>query len=185
MGTSLFITKHQSFSLHYVVISLVATLLLLGGCSTTSSTGPRTIEAHKTCPLCGMYPARYLRFQCQIVFQDGTYEAFDSTAGLLVYLHFPEKTGLRLKKIHNIYFKDYRTEKWIQAPNTFLIIGSDVMGPMGAEILPTNNHREAKKMNEEENGKEIVSFNRVDRQYLIKAAENGWLHYLAKKTILE
>ena len=132
-----------------------------------------------------MLPARYPRFHCQIIFNNGTYEAFDSAAGLLVYLLFPEKTGMVLKKIDHIYFKDYVNEIWIESSRTYLVFGSDVMGPMGVELLPVDSMEMARNLSKRENGQEILHFDQIDRTTLINAAEKGWLHTLAKKLVLE
>ena len=154
-------------------------------CTTIEISEPHVIEAHKECPLCGMYPARYPRFHCQIVFKDGTYEAFDSTAGLLVYLFFPDKTGMVVKEIQAVYFKDYLRDTWIESKQTYFVFGSDVMGPMGLELLPAGDKESSQKLLKQENGREIAHFEKIDRKYLTRAANEGWLHYLAKKLILK
>jgi|APSaa5957512576_1039674.scaffolds.fasta_scaffold83802_1 copper chaperone NosL len=158
---------------------------LLIGCSGPSTKGPAKIEIHKECPLCGMYPARYPMFHCQIVFKDGTYEAFDSAAGLLVYLYFPDKTGFEVKEYDAIYFKDYVRELWIESETTFFVIGSEVLGPMGIEFLPADSEEAAKKLAKIEKGAKIIHFKNVDRSFMVKAAESGWLHMLANKLVLE
>ena len=160
-------------------------LPLLFGCTGPSVTGPVKIENHKECPLCGMYPARYPLFHCQIVFKDGTYEAFDSAAGLLVYLYFSDKTGFEVKDYDAIYFKDYVKESWIESQTTFFVIGSEILGPMGIEFLPADNEAAAKELVKQERGAEIIHFKNIDRAFMIKAAEKGWLHMLAKKLVLE
>ncbi len=163
---------------------MVLPLLLIGmtGCA---SFQPVKIESHKECPLCGMLPARYPMFNCQILFKDGGHEAFDSAVGLLVYLHFPEKAGIEPRSAAKIYFKDYLKESWIEADKTFFVTGSEIMGPMGVEFLPVDGKPAAEELKKREKGKEIIHFGKIDRAYMIKAAEAGWLHYLAKKLVLE
>ncbi len=159
--------------------------LVLFAMTSCASFQPVTIEARKQCPLCGMYPARYPMFNCQILFKDGSYEAFDSAAGLLVYLHFPEKTGMEPKPAAKIYFKDYVKESWIEADKAFFVVGSEIMGPMGVEFLPVDGKPAAEELKKREKGKEIIHFGMINRAYMIKAAEAGWLHYLAKNLALE
>ncbi|MCP4146368.1 MAG: hypothetical protein GY757_01335, partial [bacterium] len=84
----------------FLILILIVFIGLPGGVSAK----PEKIEVHKECPLCGMYPARYPQFNCQIVFTDGSYEAFDSAIGLVVYLLFPDNTEIKLKPIAKIYF---------------------------------------------------------------------------------
>jgi len=167
------------------LLILIVICALFMGCSGSSGTDPRNVEAHKECPLCGMIPAKYPLFNCQIIFDDGTYEAFDSAAGLLVYLYFPDKTGFEVKKVRKIYFKDYLEQKWLDADKTWFVLGSEILGPMGIEFLPVSSEKLAMELKTKEQGAAIIPFNKVDRNFLIKAAENGWLHMLTRKLVLE
>jgi len=164
---------------------LIFFLIALFGMTSWAFSQPIKIESHKECPLCGMYPARYPEFNCQIVFIDGSYEAFDSAIGLLVYLLFPDNTEIKLKPIAKIYFKDYLKESWLEAGKTFFVTGSEIMGPMGIEFLPVDSEQAAKGLKKQEKGKDIIHFKKLNRQYIIKAAKAGWLHFLAKKIVLK
>jgi len=164
---------------------LIFFLIALLGMTSWASSQPIKIESHKECPLCGMYPARYPEFNCQIVFEDGSYEAFDSAIGLMVYLLFTDNTGIKLKSIAKIYFKDYLKERWLEAGKTFFVTGSEIMGPMGVEFLPVDSEQAAKRLKKQEKGKDIIHFKKINRQYMIKAAKAGWLHFLAKKIVLK
>ncbi len=152
------------------------------GCSLIK---PHQIEDHKICPLCGMYPARYLTFQCQIVFSDGSYEAFDSPAGLLVYLMFSDKTGITSERPTKIFFRNYLDGAWIEAKNTIFVVGTEIMGPMGLDFLPVKSGVNAEQLKSEAQGALVIHFNQVDRQFLTKAASSNWVHFLARKIILE
>jgi len=132
-----------------------------------------------------MYPARYPQFNCQIVFKDGSYEAFDSAVGLLVYLLFPDKTGIKLKPIAKIYFRDYVKEGWLESGKTFFVTGSEIMGPMGIEFLPVDSEQAAKEIKKQAKGQNITHFKGINRQYMIKAAKAEWLHYLTNKLVLK
>jgi len=164
-----------------VILFLIVLLGMANGAFSQSI----KIEPHKACPLCGMYPARYPQFNCQIVFKDGSYEAFDSAVGLLVYLLFPDNTEIKLKPIARIYFKDYLKESWLEAGKTFFVTGSEIMGPMGVEFLPVDSQQAAKELKKQEQGQDITHFKEINRQYMIKAAKAGWLHFLAKKLVLK
>jgi nitrous oxide reductase accessory protein NosL len=164
-----------------VLLFLIVSLAMANG----AFSQPPEIESHKKCPLCGMYPARYPKFNCQIVFKDGSYEAFDSAIGLLVYLHFPDKTGAKLKPIAGVYFKDYLKQGWLEAEKTFFVTGSEIRGPMGIQFLPVDSQQAAEQIKKQANGKDIIRFNMINRQYLIDAARSGQLHKMAKKLVLK
>ena len=132
-----------------------------------------------------MYSARYPKFNCQIVFKDGSYEAFDSTIGLLVYLHFPDKTGITLMPVAGIYVKDYLKGRWLEADKAYFVTGSDIRGPMGIQFLPVDSQQAAEQIKKQANGKDIIRFNMINRQYLIDAARSGQLHKMAKKLVLK
>ncbi len=166
------------------LILLLCPLIAMLAIAAPACSEPVKIESNRQCPLCGMYPARYPQFNCQIVFKDGSYEPFDSAVGLLIYLLFPENTKIKPQPIANIYFKDYIKESWIDADKTFFVTGSEIMGPMGIEFLPVDSEQAAKELNKQEQGKDIIHFNKINQQYMTQAAENGWLHFLAKKLVL-
>ena len=165
--------------------SLIFILIVLIGMTNWAFAQPTKIESQKKCPLCGMYSARYPKFNCQVVFKDGSYEAFDSAIGLLVYLHFPDKTGLKLKPVAGIYFKDYLKEGWLEADKAFFVTGSEIRGPMGVQFLPVDSEQAAEELRKQAKGKDIIHFKMINRQYLIDAAKAGRLHKMAKKMILK
>jgi len=165
--------------------SLIFLLIVLFGMTNWAFSEPINIESHKKCPLCSMYPARYPKFNCQIVFKDGSYEAFDSAIGLLVYLHFPDKTGLKLKAVTGIYFKDYLKGGWLEAEKAFFVTGSEIRGPMGIQFLPVDSQQAAEEIKKQANGKDIIHFKMINQQYLINAAKTGQLHKMAKKLVLK
>ncbi len=158
-------------------------ILFTTGCSETVPRKAFAIEVHKECPLCGMIPARYPQFHCQMVLQNGDYVAFDSAAGLLTFLLFPDKTGLSSGEVESVYFKDYVTETWIHSDQTYFVIGSEIMGPMGIEFLAVDSQEKAQSLMNQEKGELTVSYNQINRQFMVKAAGRGWLHFLAKKIV--
>ncbi len=166
-------------------ISVILFLIVLFGMPNWAFSQPQKIESDKKCPLCGMYPARYPKFNCQIIFKDGSYEAFDSTIGLLVVLHFPDKTGIRLKQVAGIYFKDYLKGGWLEADKAFFVTGSEIRGPMGIQFVPVDSEQAAEELKKQANGKDIIHFKMITRQYLTNAAKAGQLHKMAKKLVLK
>jgi len=146
---------------------------------------PKKIAPDKQCPVCGMYPARYPRFNCEIIFNDGSYEAFDSALCLLTYLLFPEKIQVKPKPVSEIFFKDYLKSKWLEADRTYFVIGSDLTGPMGKEFIAVDSLAAAKRLKKDEHGRDIISYKSLNKRYMIKAAKKGWLHYLATSIVLK
>ena len=122
---------------------------------------------------------------CGNTFEDGSYEVFDNSIGLLVYLHFPDKADIKPKPVAGIYFKDYLKEGWLEADKAFFVTGSEIRGPMGVQFLPVDSQQAAEELKKQAKGKDIVHFKMINRQYLINAAKAGHLHKMAKKLVLK
>ena len=60
--------------------------------------------------------------------------------------------------LSNIYVKDYYSLKWFSAKDAFYIIGSDVYGPMGHELIPFESKGAAESFLKDHHGKEIITF---------------------------
>lgn len=139
----------------------------------------KTIEPHKECPLCGMYPAKYPEFQCQIIFEDFSYEAFDSPLGLLIYYLFQKEYDPENRAIEYIFFRDYANHEWISADETLFVIGTEVMGPMGIDFLPVANKKDAQQLFDREKGSVMIGFSEINQAFLLKAYQQDWVHHLA------
>ncbi len=63
--------------------------------------------------------------------------------------------------------------------------GSEIRGPMGVQFLPVESEQAANQLKKKVNGKDIIHFKMINRQYLIKTAKAGWLHNMAKKLVLK
>ncbi len=166
-----------------ILFAIFILLILATGCSGAGSRKGFNIEVHKECPLCGMIPARYPQFHCQLVLKSGDYVAFDSAAGLLTYLLFPDKTGMEPGEVSQVYFKDYVTETWIPSDQTYFVVGSEIMGPMGIEFLAVDTEENALVVKRQEKGELIIQYQQIDRQFMLQAAERDWLHFLAQKMV--
>jgi copper chaperone NosL len=175
--------KHNDLILPYGLKIILGVFILLLWASTPAMAEnqrqAKTIESHKECPLCGMVPARYPEFQCQIIFKDLSYEAFDSPLGLLIYYLFQEEYDPKNREIENIFFKDYIKNEWISAEETLFVVGTEVMGPMGIDFLPVTNQDSAKQLLDREKGSAIVGFSEINQAFLIKANQQDWVHHLA------
>ena len=115
---------------------------------------PRVITEDMTCPVCNMYPARNTQFQSQLVFKDGSFVAFDGTKDLFKYLLNMEGYDKKHTKddVAVTWVKDFNSGKWMDAKDAYFIIGSDVFGPMGRELIPFSDHMAAMAFKEEHGG---------------------------------
>jgi nitrous oxide reductase accessory protein NosL len=112
------------------------------------------------CPVCGMFVYKYPDWVGQIVFKDGSIAFFDGAKDLFKYYYNlkkynPEKTT---KDIAAIYVTEYYDMKTIDAGSAFFVVGSDVYGPMGKELIPFVSKADAEAFKKDHKGKRILRF---------------------------
>jgi len=56
---------------------------------------------------------------------------------------------------------------------------------MGIQFLPVDSEQAAANLKKQANGKDVVNYKMIDRQYLINAAKAGQLHKMATKQVLK
>jgi len=119
---------------------------------------PMTIPENVSCGKCGMYPAKYPRWQSQIVFRDGTMTPFDGCKCMFNYIvamgEF-DKTHSR-DEIFAIWVKDFNSESWINGVDAYYVVGSNMMGPMGKELIPFADQEDATKFHQEQGGRMMM-----------------------------
>lgn len=123
------------------------------------------VKASKTdkCPVCGMFVAKYPDFLAQVIFSDGTYALFDGAKDMFKYYFDLKKynPSKNLSDIAAIHVTDYYSMKPANGRNAWYVIGSDVFGPMGRELIPFVKEREAKEFLTDHAGKSILRFDAV------------------------
>jgi copper chaperone NosL len=127
--------------------------------------GEDDVEIKKTdrCPVCGMFVYKYPKWVARIVFQDGTAYFYDGAKDMFKHLFDTGKytPGRSADKIQSIEVTDYYEVELIDAKSAFYVIGSDVLGPMGHELLPFKDQESAQEFLEDHEGKSILRFQEV------------------------
>jgi copper chaperone NosL len=120
------------------------------------------------CPVCGMFVAKYPDFLARITFKDGSYALFDGTKDMIkYYLEMPKYEKSRKKSdILSIHVTDYYSLGMVDGQTAFYVIGSDITGPMGNELISFGNEGDAKEFKIDHKGKKIVRFKGVTIQML-------------------
>jgi copper chaperone NosL len=117
------------------------------------------VPVKERCPVCGMFVAKYKPWLCQLHFADEEVVMFDGVKDLMAYYFQPEQYGGKPKaEIRDVYVKDYYSQKWIDGKKAFYVVGSDVYGPMGHELIPFDSMPAAKNFQMDHHGKEIITF---------------------------
>jgi copper chaperone NosL len=124
---------------------------------------PPAPPAKAKCPVCGMFVAKYPDWVASITFRDSTSVYFDGPKDLFKYYLNPGRYGSSGKKadVAAIHFKDYYSLAFIDGEQAYFVIGSDVTGPMGRELVPFAVKEDAEGFLKDHGGKKIVRFSEI------------------------
>ncbi|WP_258064223.1 nitrous oxide reductase accessory protein NosL [Campylobacter hyointestinalis] len=115
------------------------------------------VPKNAKCPVCGMYVDKHPNWAA-VIEDENLY--FDGVKDMMKYI-LKEK-----KAFEKVFVSDYYKLKKIDAKAAFYVIGSDVYGPMGNELIPFETKNEAITFAKDHNGKMIVTFKEIDEKLL-------------------
>jgi nitrous oxide reductase accessory protein NosL len=115
------------------------------------------------CPVCGMFVAKYPDFVAEVLFKNGSYAVFDGAKDMFkYYFNMKKYNHARTQKdIEAVYVTDYYSLNLIDGLRAYYVLGSNVYGPMGKELIPFANESDAKEFMKDHQGKSIVRFQDV------------------------
>jgi len=107
--------------------------------------------------------AEYKDFLAEIVLKNGTHLYFDGAKDMFRFYFEPEKydPGRKPSDFAAIYVTDYYSLEMFPAAQAFFIAGSDIRGPMGAELIPLRKEAEAKTFLKDHKGKSILKMDQL------------------------
>lgn len=153
-------------------VLLVLAALVVTACAPAGSAGGEPPAdrpgADASCAVCGMSVASHPEWIARVVFEDGSSAFFDGCKDLFKYLlsrdrYLPEKRNLGIKAV---YVTDYYDMKPIEARTAFFVEGSDVLGPMGRELVPLASLAAAREFQRDHGGARIIRYEEVTRELL-------------------
>lgn len=110
--------------------------------------GPRTPDRAR-CAECGMYVDLSPRWQAGLTTAAGEEKLFDTPICMLKFLKSPEAGA----GAHGAWLIDYYTQRRIPALDARLVEGTDIVGPMGRELVPVADDEAATRMLREHHGR--------------------------------
>jgi copper chaperone NosL len=145
-----------------LVILLLALALSFSAVLAATAVAP-VPSAKDKCPVCGMFVGKYPDWVVTITFKDSTTLFFDGAKDLFTWYHNMQKyaPGRTKASISTITFNDYYSLKPIDARQAYFVIGSDVHGPMGKELVPFGKTDDAQVFIKDHKGKKALRFNEV------------------------
>jgi len=121
--------------------------------------GGREIEvpAGAKCPVCGMFVSKYPKWATKMVVAGKPYY-FDGVKDMMKFYIFDGDFPYDRKKIEKILVTDFYTLESIDARKAWYVLGSEVYGPMGNELIPFKDEKSAKNFMKDHGGERIVRF---------------------------
>jgi nitrous oxide reductase accessory protein NosL len=116
-----------------------------------------------------MFPARYPDWIATVLFKDGQADHFDGAKDLFKYLLDMPKyaPGRKAEEIDCMAVTDYYATERIDARSALYVMGSDVLGPMGHELIPHPDRYDADEFMKDHRGKRLVTFEEVTMALLL------------------
>ena len=118
------------------------------------------VPSQTRCSVCGMFVAKYPNWLAQIHYEDSEQtKFFDGVKDMMVFYFNPEDYGGASREaIRGIFVKDYYSLKSLPGKEAFYVVGSDVYGPMGHELIPFETRAAAESFSKDHHGREILTF---------------------------
>ena len=140
---------------------LTLAIFVCGVCGTSSGAEPRPAGPDDRCAVCGMFVQKYHNWIATVVFEDGSQVFFDGPKDFFRYILDLEKYKAQGRKVSEAFVTDYYRVRLIDATIAHFVLGSDVMGPMGGELVPLEKREEAETFAQDHGGREILGFGEI------------------------
>jgi copper chaperone NosL len=116
------------------------------------------------CPVCGMFVAKYPDFITVITFSDGTRAFFDGVKDMMKYYFNLQKYNPSKKRndLIQIHVTDYYSMELTDGFKAFYVVGSDIYGPMGKELIPFEKEADAREFLKDHKGKAVLRFQDIN-----------------------
>ncbi len=139
-----------------VPIFVLLLFLWLASLVAAAEKGMPKPTAKDKCPVCGMFIFKYPDWTSAVIFKDGSRAFFDGPKDMFKYLldlkrYNPSK---KTEDIDAIWVLDYYAVSPINARNAWYVLGSDVFGPMGRELIPLEKESGCQGIHEGPQGEE-------------------------------
>jgi len=141
----------------------VGVFIFLAGSVQALEPAPVKPPKKAKCPVCGMFVYKYPDWVGEVIFKDGSVAFFDGAKDLFKYFFNLKKynPGKSQEDIAVIYVTEYYDLKLMDVQKAFFVIGSDVYGPMGRELIPFFTREDAEAFKKDHSGKQIVVFKQI------------------------
>lgn len=142
----------------------LALVLLSGPSLWAADKGPVMPGPRDKCPVCGMFVAKYPDFIAVITFSDRNRVFFDGVKDMMkCYFNLPKYyPSKKHEDVARIDVTDYYSLDLIDGFKAFYVLGSDIYGPMGRELIPFEKEDDASQFVKDHKGKAVYKFENIN-----------------------
>lgn len=139
---------------------LVLVLLLWSLSSAAVAAVPPQPGEKDRCAVCGMFVAPFPQWTAAFELKDGRYFYFDGPKDLFICLfdlpaYLP---GVSMDQVAGVYVTEYYSTGLQPATEVIFVTGSDVLGPMGSELVPVLGREAAETFRRDHKGQALMRF---------------------------
>lgn len=146
------------------LVVIASAAVSINACKKTPpSNGPASAAR---CAFCGMKIKEDNAFRVKAKLQDGTDAAFDSPR-----CAFEAHVNPAKYKVASLSLQEFYDRTWHEPSELHYVIGSDVMGPMGHDLIPVLPAHEQKLMKDHK-GKRIVVLSDINESMIEHLGES-------------
>ncbi|MBI5248697.1 MAG: nitrous oxide reductase accessory protein NosL [Desulfomonile tiedjei] len=123
------------------------------------------------CPVCGMFVHKYPKWAAGFVFQSGARYFHCCPKCMLHNLHQVSKyqPGETSENIRQIWVTEYYTTKQTEAREVFFVVSTNLVGPMGLDLIPVRGKAAAENLKRDYDGELILSLDQITPDEISKA----------------
>jgi nitrous oxide reductase accessory protein NosL len=118
------------------------------------------------CPVCGMFTAKYPKWTAYIQAQKGEKLYFDGVKDMMKFYFDPQRYHHDKEVFTQIEVTDYYTLEALDAKKAYYVLGSNIYGPMGEELIPFKTKADAQHFKAQHHGKFIHTFDTIQEKFL-------------------
>lgn len=144
-------------------IVTVILCIVAGSVAFAAGLAPVKAGPKDKCPVCGMFVSKYPDFAAQVRFKDGSTFHFDGAKDMFKYYREPQRytPGRKQQDIAAVFVTDYYSLNPVDGRTAAYVAGSDVLGPMGRELIPFARISQAQDFMKDHKGKRVLKFDQV------------------------
>ena len=164
------------------VVFCCLTVLLMYGAAVSEPL--QKVDPSEKCPVCGMFVAKYDQWLTQIINENEPPLVFDGVKDMMAYYFNPELYGGDADlTTAEIWVRNYYTLDYMDGRTAFYVVGSDVLGPMGDELIPFSTLKEAENFKKDHQGNDILSFDEITAPQIMEMKKKHMMKMKKKKAM--